>query len=330
MWKPTYSFPLSARLLIALLSFAILQPFTAQSNPLAAAASLAGTYTDGVFTLVLTGKPGAYSGSLTLQGNTFPVTAAGQGSALRGTFSANGRDLPFTAQWNGSELLLDSAGNRFSLRRETPPAPSAPAGQPTQAGQFQFRLPAGWTVKADPGGDVALLPPGFNPQSVTELYMLAAPGCDSLRDPEILQDLEEDFIPEAARRAAQKNTTALQVPGRQGLVHTWKFQRPDNGQAITVAAYLVESSGQVLQILATAAGDLPPARHQELQQIAASLQIASAQQPAPAPLPQATTNTGAARTGIQTHPRPLPSSPANSPTITPSPSSGSTTCAAKC
>jgi hypothetical protein len=323
MRNPKYSFVTAARLMIALLFFVTLKPASAQTNPLAAAASLEGTYADGALTLVLTGKPGAYSGSLTLQGNTFPVTATSQGSAVRGTFSANGQNFPFTAQWNGTELLLESAGNNFRLRRETPAArnpldgaasspQSASAAQPVEAGEFQLRLPAGWTAKAGSDGDVALLPPGFNPQNVTELYMLAALGYDSLRDPQIIREIEDDFIPEAARRAARKATAALQLPGRTGVVHTWKFQRPDNGQAITVAAYLVESSGQVLQILATASGDLPSSRHEELQQIAASLQLGATQasaQPAAAPRQrQATANPAPAGTltGIQTHPQAPP------------------------
>jgi hypothetical protein len=289
-----YTFPVG--LAIAMMLLSVTLHVHGQGNPLAGGQILPGTYTDGSLTLELQGDPGAFSGTLTLQGTQFPLSATAQGNVLTGAFSANGQRFPFRATWTGTELVLESGGSNYRLPRKpsatanplarpSQPAPAAPAraqtgaslGQPSQAGEFLLQLPAGWTAKDDGSGNVALLPPGLNPQGgVTELYVAMAPGYESLRDPEIVQELEEDYIPQAARQSAQRTTRPFSVNGRSGLVHSWKFQRPDNGQPITLQAYLVESEGEVIEILATVAGDLSEARNQHLQQIAGSIQLNAA------------------------------------------------------
>ena len=58
------------------------------------------------------------TGTLTVEGRTYPVTARASGAMLKGDFSAEGHSFGFTAMFVGDELILSSGEATYTLRRQ--------------------------------------------------------------------------------------------------------------------------------------------------------------------------------------------------------------------
>src|SRR5688500_15965060 len=95
---------------IAILSSALL---FAQSD------NLPGEYTGPQVALKLRARTsGTYSGTLQVEGNTYPVQAKAAGvNRLDGTFTADAHPFRFTATLNGSELRLRTDGSEHVLTK---------------------------------------------------------------------------------------------------------------------------------------------------------------------------------------------------------------------
>jgi len=80
-------------------------------------------------TLELKGAAGTYSGTLTVQGQSFPISATAEGGSARGTFEAAGARYPFTLAPYGNGMKLTSQGMDFLLIRKIETAPPPPPPQ---------------------------------------------------------------------------------------------------------------------------------------------------------------------------------------------------------
>ncbi len=184
-------------------------------NPLAAPPpppAWAATWADGQVKLVLApaaGDAGAFQGTITVQGATYPVKGRSGAPKLVGTFAVQGHDFPFTATLQGEVLTLVSEGTTYTLRKERPaqptnplgnPGPATGAGGPTSpgpapgpqgaaltdvydgpaqplrhAGGFSLDLPQGWTVQQEQEG-VLVISAGAGANNTLEAMALVAHG----------------------------------------------------------------------------------------------------------------------------------------------------------
>jgi len=92
----------------------------------------AGVFVNDKITLELKGAGGKYTGTLTVQGQSFPATAVAAGaSSASGTFTAAGRAFPFTLAPYGNGFRLSSEGSEYLLVRKVEAAttPATAAGR---------------------------------------------------------------------------------------------------------------------------------------------------------------------------------------------------------
>lgn len=110
------------------LSFALvtvlLAPRLSAQQP--AADPWAGTYVSPQLTLVLQGQNGRYTGTATLNGQSFPVTLQSSAEGLTGSYRANGMDFPMSLTRNGDGVILGADGESVALSRGTGAGGSAP------------------------------------------------------------------------------------------------------------------------------------------------------------------------------------------------------------
>jgi hypothetical protein len=119
-------------------------PAAAPANPLAAAPTLTGKFTDGKLTVDWSESNGSYSGTIALGDKKFDATAKADGSKIRGTFSADGNAFPFEGALDGDTLRFITGGTTYTLQRQKravnplegggepakPKNPLAPGGKP--------------------------------------------------------------------------------------------------------------------------------------------------------------------------------------------------------
>ena len=94
-----------------------------------------GTFTDGSLIFVLQGGANNYSGTLTLNGQSYPVKAVVQGNTLNGTFASGGNNFEFTASLSTDTLNLTTGSTSYTLeRQDSNPLPSSPPTNPLLPG----------------------------------------------------------------------------------------------------------------------------------------------------------------------------------------------------
>jgi len=142
--------------------------------PAAVAPSFAGEFAgDGIaLELVPGAKEGAYSGTLTFQGQRYPCSGTAKGATLDGRFTADGAEYRFVLTRRGDEATLVSDGSSYTLRAQAAPPqgrnPLAGGADPARAkanGEaatggvgIAFRLDdaAGWVIEqVAPGGSAS-------------------------------------------------------------------------------------------------------------------------------------------------------------------------------
>ena len=105
---------------------------------------------------------GVYSGTMTLEAQSYPVTARGTAAELKGEFVVGGNRFAFTARVDGMRMTLTSGGVDHVLNRENGSGPVPVTGPGTvyrHALGYSLRLAPGWTATDNPEG-IILLPPG--------------------------------------------------------------------------------------------------------------------------------------------------------------------------
>lgn len=97
-------------------------PAGAGGNPLSAGRAAtsdryAGAWTSRDMSLSLSGAGGAYSGTLTHQGMSYPVTLRDEGPGLSGTFTAQGTPYELLVKVENGMLQINTAGTTYMLAR---------------------------------------------------------------------------------------------------------------------------------------------------------------------------------------------------------------------
>ena len=94
----------------------------------------AGTFQGDKVALELKGSSGKYTGTLTVQGASFPATVNATGATASGTFVVGGRAYAFTLAPFGNGFKLSSEGVEYLLARkveaQSPPVAKQPADEP--------------------------------------------------------------------------------------------------------------------------------------------------------------------------------------------------------
>jgi hypothetical protein len=103
------------------------------ANPLAqspAQSTLSGTFAGDGLQLTLEATASGYSGSLTVNQQTYPVQGTETAGVLSGSFEVNGAQFAFTATLMGDTLTLVSDGAQYTLQRRS----ANPLGQSSSSG----------------------------------------------------------------------------------------------------------------------------------------------------------------------------------------------------
>lgn len=111
----------------AILLFLLSPLVPAAENPLGVQtpAPFAAKFSDGRLTLDLAPAGGAYAGTITFNGKTYPAQAKATGDQLQGTFDVAAEHYPFTATLKGDALTFISAGVTYNLVKAQPANPLA-------------------------------------------------------------------------------------------------------------------------------------------------------------------------------------------------------------
>jgi len=106
-----------------------------------AADRYSGTYTGKDLRVELRAAAGGYTGTLHVQGQSFPLAARETGNQLSGTFSSGANRFPFQATLSDGQLRLISDNSEHLLFR----ASAATANQHPKG--FRLQPAAGWTTR---------------------------------------------------------------------------------------------------------------------------------------------------------------------------------------
>jgi hypothetical protein len=132
--QPNYS---TASTIILSRASAAAQGAAAGANPLASGATATGTqdpwigaFSDGSVLLQLQGGGGNYSGTVQVQGQSFPVSLSGSASSLQGSFRTGDGDYAMELAQQGGGVVMATGGTTYTLQR----AGGAAAANPLAAG----------------------------------------------------------------------------------------------------------------------------------------------------------------------------------------------------
>ncbi len=115
-------------------------------NPLAKPDPFVGTFQGDGATMELAGADGAYSGTVTFQGQKMATRVKASGDSATGAVDVNGQTYAFTLIPVGSGFKLASEGREYQLERKTEPplpVPPAPAGA-TASGSIVGSIVGNW------------------------------------------------------------------------------------------------------------------------------------------------------------------------------------------
>lgn len=265
-----------------------------------AALSWNGRYTGDQIALELNApKAGAVSGTLTVDGQSFPLIALVVDAKLVGTVQMAGDATSFQATLDGETLRCVIGGANIPLKRAgvSSPAAAAPAARPpaatsapatatapAEAGQLvqlsgggAFRIPAGWTHREEAEG-VMLLPPGvrFDPNRTDnpEVYLFATrDDYDPAEEAKVVRDLSA-AVAQGGGSGGQRR--AAKFGARDGVVYQWEFRDPNSGRAMGFNIFLAAEGTRAMVIIAMGEGSRLRASDTAVRQILASVTFAPA------------------------------------------------------
>ena len=234
-----------------------------------------GTYANSELRLELReSTPGAYTGNLTLEGQTYPVTARGNASQLTGQFTANGNAFPFTARLNGTTLTLTSGGVDHTLAKSPTAQPSSTTTHKHALG-YSLRLPPGWTATETPEGSL-LLPPGVQFQQGRtdnpEVYIaMMKDGYTPSDEAQFVQQLSAAFT--QGNGIVQRNGVRqpMTFGARSGNAYRWDIRDPQANRNIAFDLFGAPEGSRIFVLLSVGTADRVRQREPEVRQMLASM-----------------------------------------------------------
>jgi len=246
------------------------------------AQSFSGGYQNKELRIELREAPGgAYSGTITFQGQDFPATARALNGQLSGSFKAGADSFPFTATVSGNTMKLSSGGTDYVLGKETVTAnPLARLGTaaPSPAGfvthkhamGYSLRAPQGWTFNDNAEG-IVMLPPGvtFDPSHANNPEMYIATVKDGYTPAEEAQFVQQIGASFQQNGAARREAAVFGARG--GSIYRWDVRNPQNGQNVALDLFVAPEGQRVYVVVAAGNRDVVRSRDMTVRQILSSV-----------------------------------------------------------
>lgn len=249
------------------------------------AQSFAGIYSNKDLRLELKeAAANAYTGTLALEGQSYPVKASGGPNQLTGQFTVNGNTFPFTARLDGNRLTLNSAQVDHTLLRE-----SGTASRHTHPSGFSFTLAPGWTATNNPEG-VVILPPGatFDTKANDnpEVYIaIVKDGYTPAEEAKLVQQLSTAFTQGAVtiQRSAARQPASFGP--RAGSIYRWDFRDNQTGRNLGFDLFGAPDGSRIFVFISVGLADRIRPREPEVVKMLSSM---SYQAPPSGPLSDST------------------------------------------
>jgi hypothetical protein len=239
--------------------------------------SLAGRYSNRELKLELreTGA-GAYTGTLVLEGQSYPLSAQGTAAQLKGEFSAGGTRFPFAARVDGTRMTLNSAGVDHVLNREAVPAAATGAGAVFRHSKgYSLRLASGWTATENPDG-IILLPAGANFEAGrsdnAEVYIaMVRDGYSPAEEAKLVGELSAAFTQGAGSVQRNGVREAMNFGPRPGAAYRWDIRDPKLGRNVAFDIFGAPEGGRYFAMISVGTAERVRPRESEVRQMMASL-----------------------------------------------------------
>lgn len=225
-------------------------PLGKRANPLAKPKATADPFArrfegDGLVLVLSMAAAGAYTGTLTFGGDTWPVECRGSNGTVSGSFGEGQAAFPFTAKLTGDKLNFVTGDNKFQLTGEALAASGGPTIPPSMTdvakgatkpwkhprGWFSMNLPKDWdvthaddeTVYVNPGlkqgaAQNAIILMTFGglgkEEKSTEVHKLM-----DQQEPDFKKFFDQNQIAVTKPDAPAKKVLVGEVPG---AIQTWK------------------------------------------------------------------------------------------------------------
>lgn len=202
--------------------------------------------------------PGVYSGTIHVQGQSFPVDARNVNQRLNGTFTSGANRFAFQATLRNGKLRLVSDNNEYILLREMPAAAHEhPRG-------FSLRPAAGWTARNNEQG-ILLIPAGATNE---EVYVAALQdGYSPAEEAKMVRQLSQSFV--------QNGGQVRRSGERQGSAYYWEVADARSGQVGGIKIYYLPEGARANVIIALGPASLIQSRDNDLSQMLASIRSAT-------------------------------------------------------
>lgn len=237
--------------------------------------SLAGSYSNQDLKLQLReAGAGSYSGTLMLEGQTYPLSAQGTAAQLKGEFSLGGNRFAFTARVDGMRMTLNSAGVGHVLNRESVPG-TAPATVYRHAKGYSLRLAPGWTATDNPDG-IILLPAGANFEAGrsdnAEVYIaMVRDGYSPAEEAKLVQELSAAFTQGAGSVQRNGVREPMSFGGKQGAAYRWDIRDPKLGRNVAFDIFGAPEGGRYFAMISVGTAERVRQREGEVRQMMASM-----------------------------------------------------------
>ncbi len=221
---------------------------------------------------------GAYSGTITLEGQSYPVTARGTAVELKGEFVVGVNRFPFTARVDGMRMTLNSGGVDHVLNRKNGAAPVSVTGPGTvyrHALGVSLRLAPGWTGTDNPNG-IILLPAGARFEAGRndnpELYIaIVKEGHSPAEEAQLVQGLSESFTRGTGNVQRSGVREAMSFGPRQGAVYRWDIRDPQLRRNVAFDIFGASEGGRYFAFISVGTAELVRPREAEVRQMLASM-----------------------------------------------------------
>ncbi len=235
---------------------------------------------------------GVYSGTMTLEGQSYPVTARGTAAELKGEFVVGGNRFAFTARVDGKRMTLTSGGVDHVLNRENGSGPVPVTGPGTvyrHALGYSLRLAPGWTATDNPEG-IVLLPAGVRFEAGRndnpELYIaMVKEGHSPSEEAQLVQGLSTAFTQGTGKVQRSGVREAMSFGARQGAVYRWDILDPQLGRNVAFDIFGAAEGGRYFAFISVGTAELVRLREAEVRQMLASMKF---EEPKAGPLSDAT------------------------------------------
>gem|GEM_PF-1072027 len=238
---------------------------------LASSQSLAGGYSNKDLKLELReAGAGAYSGTLTLEGQSYPVNARGTAAELKGEFAAGGNRFPFTARVDGMRMTLNSSNVDHVLNRE-----SAAGNLYRHAMGYSLRLAPGWTATENPDG-IILLPAGVSFEAGRsdnpEVYIaMVKDGYSPAEEAKLVQGLSAAFTQGTGTVQRSGVREAMSFGARQGSAYRWDIRDPKLGRNVAFDIFGAADGARYFAFISVGTAERVRQRESEVRQMMASM-----------------------------------------------------------